>query len=252
MAEMLFIPKNGTHQFGCYSERGLMSYFMFVQLPKRLPEFLESLQFPKDVPNPFANLNEPIKKSIIFSELSLGNEGFGVPDGAIYVEWPEPTMIFVEVKANDTFAESFKNESFNSTLTGQLELKWRFVSSYSSERESALNKMEYVHEDKVLKEFYTLDNEPCDEFYRAEGRRDEKLVGSWRRLLINNGVKDFLGILNRTEGRVVFLAITADRTNPFHKPETKLPRCYGKEWSEAKRQFCWLSIDELKRQVRDV
>ena len=249
MAELTLRTFNDSIDFGCYGERGLLSYFMFRQLPNELPMFLKSLHFPHGAYNPFGNLIVEPARAIIYSELSFGNEGFGSPDGAIYIEWPDPMMIFVEVKANETYSESFKNESYNSTLKGQLELKWRLVSSYFSERVSALNKTEYVHEDKALKEYYTLDNERCDDFYRAEGRRDEKQVGSWRRLQITNGVKKFLDMLSKTKGRVIFLAITTDRTNPFDEPETKLPRCYGKEWTVAKHQFCWLPIDELKKRL---
>lgn len=252
MAEMRFIPIDEKHQFGCYSERGLMSYFMFVQLPNNLKEFLKSLQFPKDVPHPFAIMNEPITKSIIFSELSFGNEGFGSPDGAIYVEWPTPTMIFIEIKANETYEQSFKNESYNSTLKGQLELKWRLVSSYFSDREFILDRSVYLHEDKELKEFYTLDDARCDEFYRSDIRKDEKLVSSWRRLQKTEGVKEFLDTLGRTRERVFYLSITTDQTNPFDGKDTKMPRCYGKNWSEAKQQFCWLSIKELMKEPTNV
>ena len=40
MATMYIKPSEDKPQFGCYSERGLMSYFMFVELPKRMGDFL--------------------------------------------------------------------------------------------------------------------------------------------------------------------------------------------------------------------
>lgn len=107
-AKMYMKPskENPKFEFGCYSERGLMSYFMFIDLPKYLPEFLQALNFPNDVKNPF---NENITKAIIFSELDLGKkEGFGCPDGAIYFEHNgKKTMILIEVKANETYAKSY-------------------------------------------------------------------------------------------------------------------------------------------------
>ena len=96
MAELILRPATTTAQFGCYSERGLMSYFMFVVLPTQVGDFLAELQFPAGVISPFIDQIGTHPKTIIFSELSFGNEGFGSPDGAIYVEWPNPMMIFIE------------------------------------------------------------------------------------------------------------------------------------------------------------
>ena len=82
MATMYIKPSEDKPQFGCYSERGLMSYFMFVELPKRMGDFLKALEFPKNVLNPFKDIVPT--NAIIFSELDFGKQGFGCPDGAIY------------------------------------------------------------------------------------------------------------------------------------------------------------------------
>lgn len=106
MAELILKPATATARFGCYSERGLMSYFMFVVMPTQVGDFLADLTFPKDVANPFADRRGTHPHSTIFSELNFGNEGFGCPDGAVFVEAPAPAMVFLEIKLNESYATS--------------------------------------------------------------------------------------------------------------------------------------------------
>ena len=47
MADLVFIDANRTTRFGCYSERGLMSYFMFLVLPEELATSWAILDFQK-------------------------------------------------------------------------------------------------------------------------------------------------------------------------------------------------------------
>ena len=126
MAELLLKPATSTTKFGCYSERGLMSYFMFVVLPTQLGDFLADLQFPEGVTNPFASTKGTHPQAIIFSELDFGKEGFGCPDGAIFIEYPKPMMVFIECKANESYTKSCggTKRKYNSKIQGQLELRW--------------------------------------------------------------------------------------------------------------------------------
>lgn len=254
MAEMTMIAIDDKHQFGCYGERGLMSYFMFVQLPKKLPEFLKSLRFPNEASKPFANLNESIQRSIIFSELSFGNEGFGSPDGAIYVQWPEPMMIFLEVKANESYVASCnRTYSYNSTIRGQLELRWRMTELHRSNCHQTYNGDTYLQETMEFKNVYQ-DRDKA--FYGHMDRDDPSWPGSWRRLKIVEGVKDFLDLLSKCEDRVYFCAITnegVDPKNPFDSiGDDHRPRCGALDWKTAMHQFCWLPIDELQKGLADV
>src|SRR4051812_41008826 len=103
MAELILRPATATTRFGCYSERGLMSYFMFVVLPTQVGDFLADLTFPQGVTSPFAGCRGAHPQSTIFSELNFGSEGFGCPDGAVFVEAPEPAMVFLETKLNESY-----------------------------------------------------------------------------------------------------------------------------------------------------
>ena len=241
-AKMYMKPskENPKFEFGCYSERGLMSYFMFIDLPKYLPEFLQALNFPNDVKNPF---NENITKAIIFSELDLGKkEGFGCPDGAIYFEHNgKKTMILIEVKANETYAKSYNpkkkyKKGYNSTIKGQLELRWRmkellFNECFCNDELKKCNeeKKKYLREIGSVRDFYLKDEDekvkpqPHDRFYTKNKMDDENSLASWRRLIINetgeendeSGVKKFIDELQGCENEVYFLVISKDTENPF-------------------------------------
>jgi hypothetical protein len=306
-AKMYMKPskENPKFEFGCYSERGLMSYFMFIDLPKYLPEFLQALKFPKGVGSPFNEIT--ITKAIIFSELDLGKTvGFGCPDGAIYFEHNgKKKMILIEVKANETYEESCKlketkkkkddpneeennqeyEDGYNSTIKGQLELRWRM-------KELLLNKCfcdnkltpysegkKYLREIKRMRDFYTSKNsQPHDEFYTEKKKKQKNPLARWRRLIINetgeendeSGVKKFIDELQGCENEVYFLVISKDTENPFDSDakndddsfKVVFPRCstikkeshieleeYSCEelpWKNAKKQFCWLPITKIE------
>jgi len=238
-----------------------MSYFMFIDLPKYLPEFLQALKFPKGVGSPFNDIT--ITNAIIFSELDLGKkEGFGCPDGAIYFEYKKDdktisTMILIEVKANETYVESYNpkkeyKKGYNSTIKGQLELRWRmkellFNECFCNDNPNEYNdeKKTYLREIGSVRDFYVEDKDaevkplPHDRFY---DNKDENSLASWRRLIVNetgkdkdkSGVKKFIDKLQGCENEVYFLVISKDEKNPFDSddqnkpPNSKVvfPRCF--------------------------
>ncbi len=218
---------------------------MFVELPRKVGTFLASLQFAGNCPHPFSHLQGQSPKATIFSELDLGTEGFGKPDGAIYVECPEPTLLLIEVKLNETYAQSCKitkDNEYNSTIKGQLELRWRFSHLNTTTPRHVHDGNDYVRESPELKSIYS----DRDRFYAAAGRQDEQWLGSWRRLKVADGVKDFLSFSDRCEGRVFFCAITCDTENPFDTCDfSQMPRCGAMEWETAKTHFCWLPASVL-------
>jgi hypothetical protein len=253
MPEMRYNKANDTCEFGCYGERGLVSYFMFVVLPTQIGDFLAELRFPAGVANPFIDLRGTNPKATIFSELDLGKKhGFGCPDGAIYLECPEPTMIFIEVKMSKSYAESNRikpqlnrNDGYNSTLKGQFELKWRLTelnrrrSHVDSSTETELRETDSMYHQY----------KDSDWFYK---RRAASGITSHRRHLnIDSGVKKFLDRLRDTGDRVYFLAITSEQgqnsnSSPFTSDARGMPRTCDTEWDVAKAQFCWLPIHWLK------
>jgi len=245
MADLILKPATHSTQFGCYSERGLMSYFMFVVLPTQVGDFLADLEFPKDIANPFAHCRGTHPRSVIFSELNFGNEGFGCPDGAIFVEAPIPTMVFLETKLNESYAASCRRSSYNSTIRGQLELRWRMTELHRSERYRDYGGTRYIQETPEFKAIYQLEDSA---FYGHEDRQDDTWPGSWRRLKIVDGVKTFLDMLALCEDRVYYCAITKDESNPFDAVDpTIMPRCGGASWAVSRRYFCWLPVGTILR-----
>lgn len=244
MAELLIKRANDNCQLGCYSERGVMSYFMFVVLPTWMGRFLDRLEFPADVPRPFASFGETNPKSIVYSELCLGSEGFGSPDGAIFVDCENPFMIFIEAKANDKYAESCSpGKEYNSTIQGQLELKWRMCSALHSGGVQEHDGELFIMETPSLKATYAAG----DRFYGAAHRQNEDWRGAWRRLKVIEGVAEFVKNLAHCEDRVYFCAITADEQNPFDFISGDLlPRTGNIDWETAKRSFCWLPFERIR------
>jgi len=243
MAELVLKPATPTTQFGCYSERGLMSYFMFVVLPTQVGNFMADLQFPDGVTSPFVDLRCTHPKAIIFSELNFGNEGFGCPDGAVFVEAPLPAMLFLETKLNESYVTSCGGTSYNSTIRGQLELRWRMAKLHRNGCHQVYKGTTYIQETAEFKAIYKAADSA---FYGHEDRQDEAWPGSWRRLRIAEGVKVFLDLLTQCEDRVYFCAITKDEKNPLHSVETNiLPRCGVADWSASKHHFCWLPVTRI-------
>ncbi|MDB5350153.1 MAG: hypothetical protein JWN86_1400 [Planctomycetota bacterium] len=243
MAELILKPATPTTRFGCYSERGLMSYFMFVALPTHVGDFLADLRFPEGVANPFEHERATHPQSTIFSELNFGSEGFGCPDGAVFVEGPDPSMVFLETKLNESYEASCRKSDYNSTIQGQLELRWRLTELHRSRRHRVHGGTTYIQETADFRAVY---EEGDAAFYRHESRQDEAWRGSWRRLRILDGVKAFLDLLALCEQRVYFCAITKDERNPFDVISSSLrPRCGNGDWEDSRRQFCWLPVGRI-------
>lgn len=245
MATLYKKPSEDKPQFGCYSERGLMSYFMFVELPNLMAEFLSALEF-SDQGNaeiPFKGIKkENITNATIFSELDFGKQGFGCPDGAIYFENNGiSTMILIEVKADESYAESCKKKKYNSTIKGQLELRWRMINLLFEEKTREKDGKHYIYETHDLKKKYQVH----DQFYINKLNDD---FGSYRRLKITKGVEEVLEYFKKCKNRVYFCAITKEGKNPFTLEENKenLPVCHNEKWEQVNQQFCWLPITKIE------
>jgi len=227
--------------FECYSERGILSYFMFRFLPhsQNIYWFLSRLHFPKETPVVLPTSG--VENLTIFSELSFGQEGFGLPDGAIYFEHEgKASMIFLEGKTNETYAKSCKGKSFNSTIKGQLELRWRMVSLYKSHYSEAVSfkkGIDYLQEIGSYVDHYSH-RDP----YYGKPRRDP------RRVRLIEGVKKVFNYIDKCPmNRILFLIISRDKEHPFNCiPEDLLPDCFDEKPEVAKHSFCWMDARDLE------
>jgi hypothetical protein len=239
----LFNKKVGEITFACYSERGIVAYFMLRVLPTDPTGFLRQIQNGAS-DFPFASVDSAsISGLTIFSELGFGSVGFGNPDGAVYFEVnKQPFMVFYEAKLNETYLQSCSGQSYNSTIQGQLELKWRLLNLYKSGE----IKTDGDHRCIVESAEYASHYAEFDKFYTPSAEEEDPSLVRQRRLLLKGGVEEvFTTYISKCHlDQVFFLASTNDTSNPLINPATpphKLPRCFGKSWEAAQRQFCWIS-----------
>src|SRR5205823_816829 len=117
MAELYPKPV-GDVTFQCYSERGLVAYYMFRVLPRARTELLRKMENGVGECPFSSSASSEISKLTIFSELDFGE--FGNPDGALFFEASgHPHMIFYEAKLNEDYQQSCKRQPYYSTIKGQ-------------------------------------------------------------------------------------------------------------------------------------
>lgn len=235
-------PKTiGGITFACYSERGIVGYFMLRVLPTDLVGFIRQIEDGAGE-KPFEALKpESISDLTIFSELVFGSKyGFGNPDGAVCFKVDgESHLFFYEAKLNETYRKSCNGKSYNSTIQGQLELKWRLLRLFQQGSFQTDKGKKYVVETPAFANYYASD----DPFYSPTPKKEPATsLGSFRHLRFKDGVKTILdNYVNECEpDQVFFLISTNDDNNPFTDNATKRPRCFGKSWDDVKRQFCWI------------
>jgi hypothetical protein len=290
----LILKTHGDVTFACYSERGIIAHLMYRVIPVRLDDVLNTMKFPRGAARPFNEVKPgELREITIFSELDFGTEGFGKPDGAVAFTLNDRRyMIFLEGKANEKYADSCKEkqpqerkekltlleelaqalegaraeepsapegatstEGYNSTLRGQLELRYRAIRLFKQYRDESVERREHkremrdcLRETKRVKEFYR----DKDGFYAHPTRTDEKNPGSWRRLWLKDGVKQVFEIIERTpDENILFLSFTTDPDNPLDVIETNpnAPRLFDDpNWRDAKHRFPWISSHAVENQ----
>jgi hypothetical protein len=154
-------------------------------------------------------------------------------------------MIFYEAKLDEKYQESCRGRSYNSTIQGQLELKWRLLTLYLQKIQTD-PKVECVEESAEYATFYSEN----DRFYHPSAEDEDPSVDK-RHLKLTEGVKEIFQeyVAKCSIENVYFLMSTKDDTNPLTNPDIPQemkPRCCGKDWNETKRQFCWISNSVLE------
>jgi len=258
----------GGVTFACYSERGIVAYFMFRVLPTDPAGFLRQIVDGAGA-RPFASVQaDQITNLTIFSELVFGSKyGFGNPDGGLYFEISStPHLILYEAKINETYQRSCKARSYNSTIRGQLELRWRLVTLYQQGNVQTRKGVKYILEIDEFKATYSdkdpfydpsaepedlaaEESDPSEEEQEAIAQEADPGLASYRHLALKEGVKKLFDeyVSKCDSERVYFLTSTSDSQNPFTDPATSLPRCHGKTWEQVRHRFCWISNAVVER-----
>jgi hypothetical protein len=239
MAELILKQGDRT-TFACYSERGVMSYFMFRVLShrERLWDFLRRLVFPQGAPNPFANVQAvEFKEITLFSELHFGTSGYGLPDAALFFVIDQTAyFIFIEAKANETYVKTCmgKSKEYSDTGRGQIEMKYRAVwCFFNGVVRTNMKGIRVLHEERTL----------FGPVYPDD-------PNTFRDLEIKEGVKDvFEKYIGRCSMRTVFFVFASEETtSPFTDANKDyLPRCYDGNWDATKWRFAWIDFKYIEQ-----
>jgi hypothetical protein len=231
--------------FSMWGERVLIATF-FADLnqlaePDTINNFLQIVEFPE---RPMVSSLSPVAIHYII-EPDFANTGFGHPDAVIALKYRDShAVIIVEAKRTDLAnacvpCSQRGQQSFNSTLNGQLELDYCLAMALSEYHEGAT---ELVEPEWVLSSPY---------------KNDRK--GMLRRLKSPVVLEDVVSLIGGIPlDQYYFLVITNDGQNPFLRvSEDYLPELFKPElsglhlsftncWSEYRMRFGWLNYTKMR------
>ncbi len=172
---LFYDGKGGSAQnIRYYSERGVMSHFFGSIDGAGLKALLEVSRNSAGV-NLLEGVGGEFESYRVYTEFELRPKGFGCPDAGLLVRCAQrASFVFVEAKClpfDKSFVDpSQQSKMFNSSINGQLELKWRFIHALEACRG---RKDGLVTEQFVSREFLNH-YRATDRFYHfpKEKRRD--------------------------------------------------------------------------------
>jgi hypothetical protein len=203
----------------------------------------------------------------VLTEFDLGKVGFGCPDGGLLIESGNGngTFIFVEGKQVEYERSSIRPQSwawvdeqmrqgqksairmkiagFNSSINGQLELKWRFANAFLADRTATVvsERMVQLHGDVVANDVFYL---------RCPNFPDSQRLTTWRNVDLAS-LPGFSRLLQRVN-RFLLLAITVDENIPARLSEIRLYDSRGHLLTDAADRLFWLSLREIEKRLTRV
>jgi len=171
----------------------------------------------------------PVLSHLTLAEFELGPQGFGTPDGALFIDSGEKkSFVFVEAKQGAyTYCQPrpktpqelsglqinidrlCRENKFNSTINGQLEMRWRFVNALlcARERSSHLVTEQHVNLHPALMS--------CDRFYwRLYLRPVDNITEHWRRVDMATEHRCLYDLLSQVPPDHFFLLAITDDVEP--------------------------------------
>ena len=255
-----------------YSERGLLTYFLSILALNQPEEFLkEAVNGKGQHLSETINCNNcnDIKSLEVYCEFELGNEGFGNPDGGILIEDNQSKKYFIFIEAKSTsFDKSFcdmaklnalrsefdnavdavdakecrRKNTFNSTINGQIELRWRFVQAFKC---ALKNNEHMVTEQNVKRREYST----YDKFYwRREKTPEKNESANYRRVDMEEDLRCLYESLRAVED-FYFLAITDDQEFPRQLNDTRLIEGDDKNVKGIEKYLYWLPINFIEKNI---
>ncbi|MBA2224691.1 hypothetical protein [Thermogemmata fonticola] len=260
-----FFRPPGNDRIWFYSERGLLAYLFHAVLEGDLSLVLDNAM--DGTGRKLREVVGPVGLHRVLTEFSLGNTGFGNPDGAILTALGQPNTSFVFVEGKPVkFWKSFRKpepsdsiqaklaeadgrrlvrrlvRDYNSKLNGQLELRWRFVNALrASAGQGEINERHVTLRPEVLANdvFYWRHH-----FQPDPGKREQ-----WRRVSLAEdlaGLRQSLGAVRE----FYLLAITTDSTFPQQEmSQVRLFDGTGQPLADAGNRLFWMSLDRVKERL---
>jgi hypothetical protein len=264
-----FYHPPGNDRLWLFAERGLMSYLFHSILPSDT-----SILFDDTRNLAGRTLAEEMggRGSVhVLTEFDLGIVGFGCPDGGVLIDSGNGnrTFIFVEAKQveyNKNFikpqdwawvddqvrrgnmsAVREKIQGFNSSINGQLELKWRFRNAFRAKRTSTVvsEKNVQLHGDVIANDVFYL---RCPNFPNPDP--DPQRSETWREVNLAS-LPGFSRLLEKVDD-FLLLAITADENMPQQGlKEIRLYDDLGQalKKDEAEKRIFWLPLRKIEARL---
>jgi hypothetical protein len=256
-----------------YSERGLLSHLFHDMLIADPFPMLEAATNATGISLRKALDIQHVQGFAVYTEFDLGAQGFGSPDGGLLlIGERRRAFIFIEGKAI-LFPLSFKDPDvvaqpirdlnwdlldldrimrdniFNSSINGQMELKWRFVNALRKSPLSASNQ-QFVTEQAVKLPLEIL---KCDRFYwRRRLNPRPEVTDDWRRVEVGGELRQLFKDLRPVEDYYL-LAITADTEAPVdYLKRIRLFTEDGAPLEDASRFIYWLPIEFISKHLHSI
>jgi hypothetical protein len=198
--------------------------------------------------NEIIEIEEPLSLNIekvdIIVEPDFGKKGFGSPDAVISMNVQganDRKIFFIEAK-RDTFRNASEDKAkrsekgFNSSLNGQLELKYRFTRALKNWNAPA-----------------TAIEEDPGWILKTEYDKDQKTLQNPHVL---TDVISKYGLKTTIEN-YYYIVLTTDTTNPLEKLDQNIqPEFFDNTgndcWNDLRqKQFGWFNFDKIKKLIED-
>jgi hypothetical protein len=242
-----------------YSERGVLNY-TFCAMPVQTQQKLLT-EAVNGVGQTLLQLTGTPSSQRLLTEFELGNNGFGTPDNGLFIRsehtntfvfiegkcipltasWSEPPKLTQEqsqpLSDNELYGRCRQN-TFNSTINGQLELRWRFV--------NAFRKAKAIGQKLVTESFSPppLELMENDRFYwRLRMAPQHETQGHWRRVEMSElgPLWDMFGEVNQ----FFVMAITDDEERPTKLDSLRLFDENQQLIANTRKVVFWLSFRKL-------
>lgn len=257
-----FFRPHNNDSLWVYSERGLLSFLFHTLLDGDISLILDN-----SIDEDGKTLGSVVGRVFghrLVTEFGLGANGFGSPDGGLflrqgqndhsfvfvegkrkpfYVDYLEPMseqVLFEEVRRHG-YPRAYRYiKGFNSTPNGQLELRWRFVNSLLASTSRIVSERDARPPNRILAN---------DAFYlRYYDRNQFRNITDWRAVNMASERRCLYDQLRLVE-RFFLLSVTPDATYPNELKRLRLYDRSGSPLEETSQIVFWMPLERIQRQM---